>query len=153
MPSLLSVSGQCPSVLTPCIVPMFPLSRLINRGDLRSAVISRFIAKPLRSYRSPSLASAPFGLLLLRWQTILGYYPSRSGMFHQEPSGLSDARLVTSLSLSSSMLSETPGCREPLISNAPPVSPAPFTRGSALSQNSFLLGAKGQIQGIHPSPR
>ena len=72
-------------------------SRSISRGNLRSAVISRFTAKPLRSYRFPSLASAPFGLLLLRWQTILGYYPSRSGMFHQEPSGLSDARLVTSM--------------------------------------------------------
>jgi hypothetical protein len=53
---------------------MFPLLPVINRGDLRSAGISRFIAKPLRSYRSPSLASASFGHLLLRWLTILGYY-------------------------------------------------------------------------------
>jgi hypothetical protein len=30
-------------------------------------------------------------------------------MFHQEPLGPSDARLVTPLSLSNSMLSETPG--------------------------------------------
>jgi hypothetical protein len=33
---------------TPCIVPMFPFLRTTNRGDLRSAGISRFIARPLR---------------------------------------------------------------------------------------------------------
>ena len=60
---------------------MFPLIRTINRRDLRSAGISRFIAKPLRSYRSPSLASASSGRLLLRWSTILGYYPFDPGCF------------------------------------------------------------------------
>ena len=71
---LLSVSGQCSSILTLCIVTMFPLSRTINRGDLRSAGISRFTAKPWRLHCSPSLVSASFGRLLLRWSTILGYY-------------------------------------------------------------------------------
>ncbi len=33
---------------TPCIVPVFPLSRSTHRGDLRSAGISRFFATPLR---------------------------------------------------------------------------------------------------------
>ena len=66
---------------------MFPLSRAINRGDLRSAGISRFIAKPLRLHWPPSLASASFGRLLSRWSTILGYYPFDLGCFHQEPSG------------------------------------------------------------------
>jgi hypothetical protein len=47
---------------------MFLLSRAIDRGNLRSAGISRFIARPLRSYRSPSLASASSGRLLLRWR-------------------------------------------------------------------------------------
>jgi hypothetical protein len=40
-----------------------------------------FIAKPLRSYWFPSLASASFGRLLLRWSTILGYYPIDPGCF------------------------------------------------------------------------
>ncbi len=66
---------------------MFLLSRAINRGDLRSAGISRFIAKPLRSYWSPSLASASFGRLLLRWSAILGYYPFDPRCFHQGPLG------------------------------------------------------------------
>jgi hypothetical protein len=63
---------------------MFLLSRAIDRGDLRSAGISRFIAKPLQSYRSPSLASASFGRLLLRWSTILGYYPLDLGCFTKD---------------------------------------------------------------------
>ncbi len=80
-PSLLSVSGQCSSVLTLCIVPMFLLSQSINRGGLRSAGVSRFIAKPLRLHWPPSLAPAASGLLLLRWSTILGYYPLDPGCF------------------------------------------------------------------------
>ena len=127
--SLLSVSGQCSSMLTLCIVSMFLLSRAIDRGDLRSAGISRFIAKPLRLHWSPSLASASFGRLLSRWSTILGYYPNDLGCFHQEPLGaFSDARLVTPSSLSCSMLSETPGCRLVLVHNAPSVSPAPLRK-------------------------
>ena len=78
---LLSVSGQCSLIFTPCIVPMFLLSQSINRGNLRSAVISRFSAKPLRSYRFPSLASASSDRLLSRWSTILGYYPFDPGCF------------------------------------------------------------------------
>jgi hypothetical protein len=66
---------------------MFPLSRAIGRGDLRSAGISCFIAKPLRSYRSPSLAPEPFGRLLLRWRTILGYYPIDPGCFTKDLGG------------------------------------------------------------------
>ncbi len=62
---------------------MFLLPRVINRGNLRSAGISRFIAKPLRSCRFPSLASASFGHLLLRWLTILGYYCSDRQCFTQ----------------------------------------------------------------------
>ena len=75
------MSGQCSSILTLCIVSMFLLSRAIDRGDLRSAGISRFIAKPLRSYRSPSLASGSFDRLLLRRSVILGYYPIDPGCF------------------------------------------------------------------------
>jgi len=68
-------------MLTRCIVSMFLLSRAIDRGDLRSAGISRFIAKPLRSYRSPSLASASSGRLLPRRSTILGGCSRERGCF------------------------------------------------------------------------
>ena len=60
---------------------MFLLPQSINRGNFRSAGISRFIAKPLRLYQFPSLASASFGRLLLRRSTILGYYPLDLGCF------------------------------------------------------------------------
>jgi hypothetical protein len=119
----LSVSGQCPLILTLCIVLMFSLSRAIGRGDLRSARISCFIAKPLRYYRSPSLAPECFGRLLLRWRTILGYYPIDPECFTKDLGG-SDARLVTPSSLSGSMLSATPGSWLALVKNAPSVLPA-----------------------------
>ncbi len=132
---------------------MFLLPRAINRGDLRSTGISRFIAKPLRLYRFPSLASASSGMtpFMLPYHTWL--LSLRSGMFHQEPLCFSDARLVTSLSISSSMLSATPGCRLPLVYSVTAVSPATSCKGSALSQNFCFLGAMVRIQGMHPSPR
>ena len=132
---------------------MFLLTRVINRGNLRSAGISRFFAKPLRSYRFPSLASASFGHLLFMSAGHTRLLLLRSAMFRQGPLGPSDARLVTSLSLSSSMLSETPGGRVSLVYGALPVSPALISRRSARSQNSIFSGLRGQIQGTHPSPR
>ena len=39
---------RCHCFSTPCIVPVFLLSRSTNRGDLRSAGISRLFATPLR---------------------------------------------------------------------------------------------------------
>jgi len=125
---------------------MFLLLRVINRGNLRSAGISRFIAKPLRSYRFPSLASASFGHLLFTLAGHTRLLLPRSAMFHQGPLGSSDARLVTSLSLSSSMLSETPGGRVSLVSNALPVSPALTSKRSAHSQNSIFSGLRGRFR-------
>lgn len=120
---------------------MFLLSRAIDRGDLRSAGVSRFTAKPLQSYRSPSLAPASFGRLLLGWPTILGYYPLDPGCFRQEPLGYFPMlRLVTPTPLSCSMLSATPGCRLALAISAPSVLPAPIIKGSARSQNSNSRG-------------
>jgi len=124
---------------------MFLLSQLVNRGNLRSAGVSRFIAKPLRSYRFPSLASASSGRLLLRWSTILGYYPFDPGCFTKNL-GFSDARLVTPSPLSSSMLSGTPGCRKPLAYSAISVSPAPTIKGSAHSQNVCFSGLRGRFR-------
>ena len=99
----------CHSFTTHCIVTMFPLSWAINRGELRSAGISRFIAKPLRLHRSPSLASASSGHPPFTLVDPTRLLSSRSGMFRQESFGVSDACLVTALPLTISILSETPG--------------------------------------------
>jgi len=132
---------------------MFLLSRVIDRGDLRSAGISRFTAKPLRLYRSPSLASASFGRLLLRWSTILGYYPIDPGCFRQEPLGyfpmlawLLQCRCLARCCLRPrgvgrhSSLSHLPYCLRPLSKDR---------HGPKIQ----ILEAMVQIQGIHPSPR
>jgi hypothetical protein len=74
---------------------------------------------------------------------ILGYLHCA---FPQEP--LIVARLVVCLPLRNSMLSVTPGGRSALVHSAPSASPAPPMIGSALSQNSSLLGAMCQIQSI-----
>ena len=39
---------RCHRFFTPCIVPVFLLSRLTHRGDLRSAGVGRLFATPLR---------------------------------------------------------------------------------------------------------
>ena len=133
-------------LFTPCIVPMFLLSRSINRGDLHSAGISRFIAIPLRFYRSPSLASASFGCLLLRWQTILGYYPLDPGCFTKN---LWDSPMLAWLL----HCLRTPRCclrprgvGNTLVINALPVSPAPQHKGSAHSQNKTFSGLRGRFR-------
>lgn len=70
------MSGQCASIITPCIVSMFLLLRAINRRDLRSTGISRLIAKPLRPCRSPSPASASYSRPPLSvGRPLPGYYP------------------------------------------------------------------------------
>jgi hypothetical protein len=140
-------------MITLCIVLMFLLLRVINRGNLRSAGISRFIAKPLRSCRFPSLASASFDPLQLRWMVILGYYCSDRQCFAKDLWEYSDARLVTSLSLPSSILSATPGGRiKARLITLIRVACAHFERIST-HLNFTFLGAKGQIQGTHPLPR
>jgi hypothetical protein len=127
---------------------MFLHSQSIKREDLRSAVITRFIARPLRHsgphHRDAAIPEPPFTLAL-----VLGYF--HCGQFPK--SSLIVARLVTCLPLCSSMLSETPGGRNALVFDAHSMWPAPPRRGSAHTQNNFILGAKGQIQGTHPSPR
>ena len=153
MPSLLSVSGQCSSMVTLCIVSMFPLSRAIDRGDLRSAGISRFIAKPLQSYRSPSLASASFGRLLSRWSTILGYYPLDPGCFTKN---LWDSPMLAWLL---HCRCQARCCLRPRgAGNHSPITQFPFrlrplSKDRHIPKIHLFLGAEGQIQSIHSSPR
>jgi hypothetical protein len=127
------------------MVSMFLPSQSINRGNLRSAGISRFIANrcscPVPIPRIGVFRPPPF-TLVSRTRLLL----SRSAMFHQEPLGFSDARLVTSLSLSSSMLSETPGGQITLVHIALPGSPALTSTRSALSQNSVFSGLWGRFR-------
>ncbi len=123
---------------TPCIVLMFLLPRTINRGSLRSAGISRFFAKPLRLHWLPSLASASSGCLL--FTSAIHTRATIPSIWDASPRtlGFSDARLVTSMSCSISMLSETPGGRLPLVYNAASVSLATSCTVSAHTQNSLF---------------
>ena len=83
---------------------VFPLSRAIDRGNLHSTGISRFIAKPV---------PVPLRSCYLRPSFYVG--PSYSGTVR--PRASPHARIAP-LSLFGSMLSETPGARGPLSCNA-----------------------------------
>jgi hypothetical protein len=135
------VSDLCSSDVTPCIVPMFPLLQPINRGNLRSTGISRIFAKPLRSYRFPSLASASYGLPpVYRWPTIPGYYPLDPGCFTRD---LWDIPMLAWLLRCRCL---TRCCLRPredglaLVFSAPAMLPAPIVRGSAPSKILFSRG-------------
>ena len=91
---------------TPCIVSMLFLSRSTIRGDLRSAGVSRVIAMTLRRtgpHHSRRGHSGP--------SFYIGRGTQGSAGRVYSPRALLVARLVTCLSLNSSMLSGTPGCR------------------------------------------
>ena len=119
---------------------MFLLPRAINRWDLHSAGVSRFLPIPLRFYRSPSLASASSGRLLLRWQTILGYYPLDPGCFTKN---LWDSPMLAWLL---HCLRTTRCCLRPrgvgfvLVCSVLDAWPTTNRRGSALFQNTAFSG-------------
>ena len=83
---------------------VFPLSRAIDRGNLHSTGISRFIAKPV---------PVPLRSCYLRASFYVG--PSYSGTVRPR---VSPHARIAPLSLFGSMLSETPGARGPLSCNA-----------------------------------
>jgi len=85
---------------TPCLVSVFPLSRVLQRGTFHSAGMSRFIARP-----GPVPFQSPH---LHRFCSVAGAY---SGMAC--PRGSLHARIAP-LPLFGSMLSETPGARQSL---------------------------------------
>ena len=133
--------------ITPCIASMFLLSRSTFREDLRSAVVSRFIARPLRLSGPHHSRRGRPDSLFLHW----AWYSGMVRSITQEPGNV--ARLVTCLSLSSSMLSGTPGCRL----CARPLRARRMACARMEGIGTFpifkVFGAMGQIQGIHPSPR
>ena len=126
---------------------MFLLSRSTFREDLRSAVVSRFIARPLRLSGPHHSRRGRPDSLFLHW----AWYSGMVRSITQEPGNV--ARLVTCLSLSSSMLSGTPGCRL----CARPLRARRMACARMEGIGTFpifkVFGAMGQIQGIHPSPR
>ena len=105
------------------------------RGNLRSAGISRFIAKPLRLHWSPSLASASFGRLLLRWSTILGYYRLDSQCFTKNLWGLPMLAWLLRCRCPTRCCLRPRGVGVALVSSVPVAWPAPDEIGSARSQN------------------
>lgn len=140
-------------MFTLCIVSTFLLSRAIDRGDLRSAGVSCFIAKPLRSYRSPSLASASFGRLLSRWPTILGDFPVDQEYFTKNlwvifrcSPGYSTVVVRLDAVCDPGVSVGTRLKRTSRIAYA-------YYQGIGTIPKFRILGAMGQIQSIHSSPR
>ena len=116
---------------------MFLHSRAFKRGNFHSTRISRFFAKPVPVPLSRSLLNAFF--------YVVHSYPSITG-------ASSHARIAP-LSLFDSMLSGTPGSVKTLSFNVPWPWPACSLKQSADSQTFEFLGAMGQIQSTHSSPR
>ena len=125
---------------------MFLLPRVINRGDLRSAGISRFFAKPLRSYRFPSLASASFDHLLLCRLAILGYYCFDLQCFAKDLWDLPMLAWLLRCRCPTRCCLRPRGGRVSLVYNALPVSPALTSTRSARSQNSIFSGLWGRFR-------
>ncbi len=82
---------------------------------------------------------------------ILGYYPLELGCFTK---GLCNGiRLGVPAVLFSSILSETPGCPQTLVIEAFFGLAYARCEGIGTFPKFIFLGAKGQIQGVHPLPR
>ena len=64
-------------VFAPCIASMFLPSRSTHRGDLRSAGVSRVIARPLRHTGPHHLRRGHPHALFLHWAGYSGYYEER----------------------------------------------------------------------------
>ena len=105
------------------------------------------------AYRSPSLASASFDRLLLRWSVILGYYPFDPGCFAK------DLWVILRCSPGYSIVvvkldavydpGESVGTR---LYRAFRFACA-YYQGIGTFPKSRILGAMGQIQSVHSSPR
>ena len=117
---------------------VFPLSRAMERGNLHSTGISRFIAKPV-----------PVPLQGGRLNTFCYVVCSYSGAI---PKNSLHARMAP-LWLFDSMRSETPGAREPLSYDADSRTTCASVKTIGSHPNLPVLGAMCQIQGMHPSPR
>ena len=117
---------SCHVLFVPCITFMFLLPRSIYRGGLRSARVSRFIARPLRHTAPHHLQRGHCPPSLSHWTTYSG-----TDLAVASPRALHVARPVNHLSLSGSMPSETPGCRLRACRTALAAWPAPRQTGSA----------------------
>ena len=121
---------------------MFLLPRSIYRGGLRSARVSRFIARPLRHTAPHHLQRGHCPPSLSHWTTYSG-----TDLAVASPRALHVARPVNHLSLSGSMLSETPGRRLRACQFRTRRMACAKTERIGTTQNQIILGAMFQIQG------
>ncbi len=122
--------------LTPCIVPVFLPSRASECGNLHSTGISRFIAKPV-----------PVPLRSRHLRAFFYVGPSYSGDIR--PRASPHARIAPLLLLGS-MLSETPGAREPLSYSA--VSRMACALGQHDRQSPKLSRSRGYVSDSWHTP-
>lgn len=121
---------------------MFHLSRSLHRGNLRSARIRRFIARPLRLSGSHHLRRGHLPALFLHWS---GY--SGTCIAHFSKSPCSSLAWLLAYRCTSRCCLRPRGGEFALVFIAHFTWPAPMSIGSARSQNIELLGAMCQIQG------
>jgi len=133
------VPGQCSSRVTLCVVAMVLRTRTEDRGDLRSAVIGRFAARPV-----PIPCGGPSHVPPLTL--------ARATRSRTRARARSHAWIAPQ-ALNHSMLSETPGAGDGARRwRAAPMACAHANR-IGWHPNFRYLGAVVQIQSIHSSPR
>ncbi len=121
---------------------MFPLSRSLHRGNLRSARIRRFIARPLRLSGSHHSRRGHPHDLFLHWSRY-----SDTCIAHFSKSPCSSLAWLLAYRCTSRCCLRPRGGDFALVFIALITWPAPLSIGSAHSQNIELLGAMCQIQG------
>jgi hypothetical protein len=124
---------------TPWIVSMFPLSRVIVRGNFPSTGVSRFIAIPVPV---PLQSHHGNGFFYVA-RSYSGWHGSRVSLHAR----------IAPLPLCGSMLSETPGARQPLSAHVHGRVACAQVNTLGSHPNFPVLGALCQIQSIHSSPR
>ena len=136
MPSLLSVSVACSQVVPPCIRTVFPFHGHLNAG----------------TFTPRGLAASSLDRFLSHCRTAIWTPPVTSHAHTRLSRTILHARIAP-LPLFDSMLSETPGARNPLSFIAVLRVACAQVKTIGSHPNFPVLGAMCQIQGIHPSPR
>ena len=121
---------------------LFPLSRPINRGNLRSAVVSRFIARPLRYTGSHHWRRglSPFSFHIDRGTRVLPLRSIPQELLVRRLPGYFPVVVRLDAVLD-------PGAWNALVVVVCSMLPAPEWMGSAFIPNSGFLGAMCLIQG------
>lgn len=120
-------------MLTPCIVSVFPLSRVIERGNFHSTGINRFIATPVP--------------VPLRRNRLNGSFDVACSYSDRMCPRVSAYARIAPLPLFGSMLSETPGARPSLSFNVCGRMACALVETISRHPIFTVLGATCQIQG------